>query len=120
CAVEFAIARQAKIPPIREWRVDPEIEYREDLVQVLLDDRAVRLECIEVDTESELGGDIDRETHQFPAQVDRLTPIGGFLPAVQETLGGRVQLGIKGLQMRRIQRHGDDFALPAPIVALRR
>ena len=119
-AIQLAILRQLEIPPVGEGRVDAPIQHRKYLVELLLDDRTIGLDGVDVDAESKLSGDIDREAHQIATQINHAALRSRALPARQQALGSDLKLGEKRFQVRGIERHRYHFALPTPLVTLRR
>ena len=117
-AVELPVPGQADVSPVRDRRIDAPVQHREDLVQVLLNDRARGFQGVEVDAEGELSGDVDGQAHQVAAEVDRLLAVGRTLPSPHETPGSEGEPWKERLEMRRVQRQHDDLALAQPVVTL--
>lgn len=95
-AIQGAVLRQAEIAPIGKRRIDSPVQYRKNFVELLLNDRPVGLDGVDVDTERELGSDIDGEAHEIPTQIDVRTGGCGPFPARQQARDSDFQFRKEG------------------------
>ena len=114
---ERPVRRHRHIAPIGKGRIDPAMQHGEHLVEMTLDHRPRGLQRVGIDTEGKADGDVDGETHEIAAEIDCVSSNGCLLPVPPQAFGRHDQAWEEILEMRTIERGGNDPALTPPVVA---